>query len=110
MINIDSVEKSKPNLEIDLFIKSRIDSFVLKLKNKTKRQFYLKSFSRWLKWCNNLKHQLKKYDIYIDRKKINPYNAINIIFKQLPKNKITVIGNGVSVVGSFQIAQIKKEI
>ena len=43
MINIDSVEKSKPNLEIDLFIKSRIDSFVLKLKNKTKRQFYLKS-------------------------------------------------------------------
>ena len=58
MVNIDSVEKSKPNLEIDLFIKSRIDSFVLKLKNKTKRQFYQKSFSRWLKWCNNLKHQL----------------------------------------------------
>lgn len=107
MINVDKNEINKPNLKINLPIKSDIKYFIEEFNKHVKKN--IKSHSDWIKWCNSLDEKLKPYDKYIDTSKINPYNAIDIVYKKLPKNKVTVVGNGFSVVGSFQKALIRKD-
>ena len=106
MVSVDKNEIYKPNLSIDFPICSNIKFFINKLNNNIVKKNY--NFKKWINWCENKKNEISKYDVYKDKSKINPYNAIDLIFKELPKNKITIIGNGISVVGAFQKAKIKE--
>ena len=105
MINVDKNEIYKPNLDIDFPINSNIKLFLEMFNKRIKRK--IKNFSMWNKWCNILGKKVSKYDIYKDSDKLNPYNALKKIFENLPQNKIVVIGNGISVVGSYQIGKLK---
>lgn len=105
MVHIDKDELNKPNLNIDLPIHSNISLIIKALNNNSSKK--KKSFSSWIKWCHSLDLKLNRYDNYKDKLKINPYNAIKIIYNKLPTNKVTIVGNGISVVGSFQKARIK---
>lgn len=107
MVSVDKNEIFKPNLSIDFPIFSNIKFFINKLKSKIPKKKN-NNFINWINWCREKRKEIKKYDKYLDGENINPYNAIDLIFKELPENKITIIGNGISVVGAFQKALIKK--
>jgi acetolactate synthase-1/2/3 large subunit len=108
MVSVDKNEIYKPNLSIDFPICSNVKFFINKLRSKIRKNKN-NNFKDWTDWCHNKKNEIIKFDKYKDSKNINPYNAIDLIFKELPENKITIIGNGISVVGAFQKAQIKKD-
>lgn len=105
MVNIDKNEIYKPNLEIDFPINSNIEVFLEKFDQSIKKK--IKDFSNWANWCSKLGSKISKFDIYTDTNKLNPYNAIKKIFESLPENKIVIIGNGISVVGSYQVGKLK---
>ena len=105
MVNVDKVELEKPNLSIDLPIYSNIKVFLKKINKLIPNKN--KSFNNWLRWCIDLKVKLREFERFKKTNKLNPYLALEQIYKKLPSNKITIIGNGISVVGSFQVAKIK---
>jgi hypothetical protein len=107
MINVDKDEINKPNLKINLPIKFDIKYFIEEFNKRIKKN--IKSNSEWIKWCNSLDEKLRTYDIYKDINKINLYNVVDIVYKKFLKNKVIVVGNGFSVVGSFQKVLIKKD-
>ncbi len=105
MVNVDKIELAKPNLSIDLPICSNIKVFLKKINKLLPKKN--KTFNNWLRWCINLNVKLKEFEKFKKTNKLNPYLALEQIYKKLPSNKITIIGNGISVVGSFQVAKIK---
>lgn len=107
-IDIDKSELEKPTLNIDMPINTDISLFFDKMNN-----YNYVSDNRHRKWLEKCKYINSKYPAviqkyYLNKKCLNPYVFMDLLFKILKKNDIIITGNGSACVISFQCAIIKK--
>ena len=108
-IDIDKSELEKPTLNIDMPINTDISLFFDKMNN-----YNYVSDNRHRKWLEKCKYINSKYPAviqkyYLNKKCLNPYVFMDLLFKILKENDIIITGNGSACVISFQCAIIKKE-
>ena len=110
MVENDFNEFYKPNLSINLPVLSNPATFYKTMLIKLKNINYSSSVDheRWLSRTKDIwnRYRPKPAD-YISNDKLNPYHFLFDYFRLLPNHMHTVIGNGISVVGSFQTADIE---
>ena len=110
MVENDFYEFYKPNLSIHLPVLSNPVSFINLLYTKLKKINHISS-DQHRKWLSRTKDVWEKYkpkpSDYVSDDKLNPYHFLFEYFRLLPKDIHTVVGNGISVVGSFQTADIE---
>lgn len=107
-IDIDKSELEKPTLNIDMPINTDISLFFDKMNN-----YNYVSDNRHRKWLEKCKYINSKYPAviqkyYLNKKCLNPYVFMHLLFKILKENDIIITGNGSACVISFQCAIIKK--
>lgn len=107
-IDIDKSELEKPTLNIDMPINTDISLFFDKMNN-----YNYVSDNRHRKWLEKCKYINSKYPAviqkyYLNKKCLNPYVFMDLLFKILKENDIIITGNGSACVISFQCAIIKK--
>jgi acetolactate synthase-1/2/3 large subunit len=110
MVENDFIEMYKPNLHIDLPIHSSPKTFCEMLLDAVENTNYDKNRHReWLDRSKTVycKWRPKKED-YRVTDKLNPYHFLFDFFKHVPTDVTIVLGNGISVVGAFQTAFVKK--
>lgn len=111
MIDVDPKEMNKPTLRIDFKIQANLKYFLPAMLERLKAYRPSKSHGDYLNWS---KARLKKYPVIQDYhykdtgNGINPYALMDIVFKKLKEDDITVTGDGTAVVVSFKTAIIKK--
>jgi acetolactate synthase I/II/III large subunit len=111
MVDNDINELYKPHLDIDLPLHSDIQNFLNKLKHKLiERKFNLtKAQIKWAKKAREIHNEYKpKKTDYPNKTEINPYHFLIDFFDYVPCESTIICGNGITVVGSFQCAKIKK--
>jgi len=107
MVDHDYNELHKPKLKIDLVINANLSNFMDRLASSAKDKIFNFN-SCWQektkKVWREYKPQRADYDFV---KYINPYHFLMDLFEYLPGQESIIIGNGISVVGAFQVAIIK---
>ena len=108
-VDIDKIELEKPTVKPDIGIVSNLSDFIPELIKKAHVLYQKNSVHLdWVNWCIERR---RKYPVvlesYYQNALVNPYVFIDKLFKQMPKNQITVTGNGSACVVSFQAAEIK---
>ena len=107
MIEQDINEINKPSLNIDLGIYADLNNFLERFNKLISKH----DKDKWSKWNNRARDIWDKYHpqelFYKEKKLINPYHFLFKLFENLKGNESIILGNGISVVGSFQTAIIK---
>jgi acetolactate synthase I/II/III large subunit len=110
MVENDFNEFYKPNLSINLPVLANPVTFCNSMIEKLKNINYASSnvHTGWLSRTKDIwdRYRPKPSD-YLSNEKLNPYHFLFDYFRMLPKHIHTVVGNGISVVGSFQVADIE---
>jgi acetolactate synthase-1/2/3 large subunit len=112
MVDPDLHELRKPHLNIDLAVHASIPDFVQLFHKYLHKNNYQprNEHSGWLQKAktifNNYKPQKHHYP---ELSKINPYHFLIDFFSFAPANTTIVCGNGITIVGTFQCANIKAE-
>ena len=110
MVENDFNEFFKPNLSINLPVLANPVNFCGVMLEKLKQINYSspKAHTGWLSRTKDIwdRYRPKPSD-YKSNHKLNPYHFLFDYFRLLPKHIHTVLGNGISVVGSFQVADIE---
>ncbi len=107
MIDQDNLELHKPTINIDLVICASVKDFISKL---TKFINYKPDIYRdnWQKRTREIWDKYKpSRSNYNSNKDLNPYHFLFDLFDLLNGEETIIIGNGISVVGAFQVAKIK---
>lgn len=110
MVENDFNEFYKPNLVINLPVLSNPASFCESMLTNLKKINYTSPLKheRWVLRAKDVWNRYRpKPSDYTSHEKLNPYHFLFDYFRLLPNHINTVIGNGISVVGSFQTANIQ---
>jgi len=105
IVDIDSNELNKFKIKIDLKINLDAKFFIEKLNDKAAKN-KIKSFSDWLKKCNDWK---KRYTIndgknFSKGKGISHLRLVDVLSDCLPKNSLIVTGSSGLAIESFYMA------
>lgn len=112
-VDIDQAELEKPTVKVDLPIVCDLRTFLRELDCQLDR-ILLDIFQHadWLAWCQERR---KKYPVVrndaqdVEEKgKINPYNFLDFLFRQLATDDVIVSGNATACVVAFQVAELQK--
>ena len=111
LVDHDSVELIKPSISIDLPIHADIPDFCTRVLDSLSSSNFTQSHnSQHLSWsnsCRQLWHDCKPLaSDYASPK--NPYHFLFGLFDSLDGGETIIVGNGISVVGTFQVADIKE--
>lgn len=112
MVDWDPSELAKPDLLIDLPILSSPQAFVNQLVSyMVKRLVCVNNDAKrkaWLRRCREVWIKYRPKGSHYDGSRgLNSYRFLEAFFKVLPEGSVTVLGNGISVVGAFQMAEVK---
>ena len=110
LVNEDIHELYKPHLEIDLPIYSKPEYFLRESLNFFgSDQYRTEARDRWTSRAKLIHTKAKpKRSDYPEKEKINPYHFLFDFFDVVPEGAVIICGNGISVVGAFQVAKVKK--
>tara|TARA_A100001035_G_scaffold73145_1_gene56068 strand:+ start:334 stop:2148 length:1815 start_codon:yes stop_codon:yes gene_type:complete len=109
LVEQDVNELNKTSLNIDLNIFADLNDFILKLTENIDKSS-LKNFDEWTFRTRKIWNKYRpKFNDYDKTELINPYHFLSNLFECLSGGESIIIGNGISVVGSFQMAEIKSE-
>jgi len=109
-IDIDSCEIKKPLYSANVKIHADAKFFIKEFSKLLKFQKKETSNDAWVHYCRSVK---KDYDVmkenFIDHKKlINPYLAIDLVFKNSKPSDIFVSANASACIIPFQVAKLLK--
>lgn len=112
MVVDDINEAIKPNLNIDMVIFAGLSKSISALIYEASPH-KAKFPAEWLTWKSRCRQIANDYlpkpsDYSRSTVFINPYHAIFAIFERLKEGDSIVTGNGISVVGVFQVARLKE--
>ena len=106
-VDIDPLELQKPSVKADFPVIADLQTFLPAFLKAN----YPGQTAEHLQWVNWTKDRQARYPVvqpeYWDNKKINPYCFMEVLFEQLPQERIVVSANGTACVTSFQVAKIK---
>lgn len=119
VVDIDATELCKPTIKPDMPIQADANELLSSLLKQhsicLKSTFdstckYWEKRESWLNWCLERR---RRYPVVIpeyrhNRKRINPYAFIDILYDHLEKNEIIISGNGTPCIVGFQAAKIKE--
>ena len=107
MVDEDFNELHKPSLNIDLAINANLNNFIDRLSSLSLKR----NFSNKKVWLERTKIIWNKYhpsrSDYPLGENVNPYHFLIDLFDILVGGESIIIGNGISVVATFQVADIK---
>jgi acetolactate synthase-1/2/3 large subunit len=109
-VEIDPAELAKPTVRPELPIVADAADFLREMNQQLDEgQWDKRRFEGWLAWC---KERQARYPAVLPSQqefngRINPYDFIEKLFKQLGKQDVIVCGNGAANVVTFQVAGIK---
>jgi len=106
-VDIDKDEMQKPTIQADYEVHADLAELLPRLLAHPYKKINF-PFKDWIDWCLERK---KLYPVvlkeYFNGELINPYQFMDILFKKIPEEQITVTANGSAAVMSFQAAEIK---
>jgi len=109
MVDNDISELYKPHLNIDIPINANPKLFLDMLLSMLSDYITNKSHSEWLSRAKyNYIRNKPKVEDYKKTEKLNPYHFLFEFSENTRENDIIVLGNGISVVGTFQTIETKK--
>lgn len=109
MVDVDAAELDKPTLDIDLKIHADLKHFIPLFLDKLQGYSTKLDHQEYMKWCAE---RVKKYPTVLpeyreNKKPINPYCFMEVLFNGLCSDDVVVAGNGSACVISFQAANLK---
>jgi acetolactate synthase-1/2/3 large subunit len=112
MVVDDINEAIKPNLNIDMIIFAGLSTSISALIEEASphKEKFPAEWLTWKKRCRQIANEYLPRPSHYSRSAvfINPYHAIFAIFEHLKEGDSIITGNGISVVGVFQVARLKK--
>ena len=106
----DIAEAAKPELTIDLVVHADLEATMQSLINAA-GDVVQSTEDSWTSWAERCRTVVEDYfpastDYQRPKELLNPYHAIFDVFDNLRESDVVIAGNGVSVVGVFQVAQL----
>lgn len=109
MVDVDAAELDKPTLDIDLKIHADLKHFIPLFLDQLQGYSTKLDHQGYMKWCAE---RVEKYPTVLpeyreNKKPINPYCFMEVLFNGLCSDDVVVAGNGSACVISFQAANLK---
>jgi len=111
IIDIDSEELNKDNLDYELKIKMDIFDFFDLFDKFDRFNDQYKSYSEWVLKCNHWKNKWNSempYNYLDDSNGVNPYNVLNELYNFEINNKITIGSGGSIITNLWHMIKIKE--
>lgn len=111
MVDIDAAEMAKPSLHVETPIHADLAELIPALLHRIHASWTPSAEqAEWLRWC---RERYARYPVVLPEYRrttnpINPYAALEAVFKALPPDGIVVSGDGWAGVGSAQVSVLHK--
>jgi acetolactate synthase-1/2/3 large subunit len=109
-VDIDKNELKKPLYKANYKIHADANFFIKEFYKVLKSHKYKKVSDEWINYCQkvNINFDVMKENFLENKKIINPYHAVNEIFKSAHPTDIFVSANASACIIPFQVASLKR--
>ena len=110
-VDIDQNELKKPLYKADHKIHADAHFFINEFQKLLKNKKFTKVSGDWIHYCQKVKNDfdVMKESFLENKKIINPYHAVNEIFKNAKSTDIFVSANASACIIPFQVAKLKRQ-
>jgi acetolactate synthase-1/2/3 large subunit len=108
-VDIDSAEFNKPTVKPHVTIEADASEF-LETISQLIEDLELPDYSSWVDWCREISHRFDVSSGYTQtiNAPLNPYLAVEEIFRLLREDDIIVCGNASACIIPFQVGRLKR--
>jgi acetolactate synthase I/II/III large subunit len=110
-VDIDANELNKPTCNFDLKINCLLEEFFSKFEDEVDLgSNQIPDFTEWLEWGKSrlVKYPVCKDEYWDNKKTVNPYCFVDLLFSNLQENNVVVCADGTACVVTFQGMKVKK--
>lgn len=110
-VDIDQNELKKPLYKADHKIHADAHFFIKEFQKSLNSKKFNKVSNDWVHYCQRVKSEfdIMKENFLENKKIINPYHAVNEIFKSSKPSDIFVSANASACIIPFQVAKLKRQ-
>mgnify|MGYP000347779709 CR=1 FL=1 len=111
MVDTDTAELNKPNLDVDIKININLSAFFREIDRMGNLLVHPNiDHKKYLSWCKKNVEELQvveKRHFKSAKGTINPYHFVSTLFNIIPRNTDIVTGDGTAAVVTFKAAKLK---